>query len=159
MNWREGRYVGLSYSDYERDEYHDRVWGIGVGWGQNDRYRWGNIYLSFGNRAGGDYRRISLSQGFRVSDRLSTRVWTEYSKIGDPSPYAGTRRQTVASATYDISPERSLAGRLVHRSGKSNVYFAYRQHVRAGMDAYLIYGDPNAEDTKDTVLLKLIWPM
>ena len=157
--WRRGRYVNLGYSDYERDQYHDQVWNVGFGWKQNDLYRCGGIGLSFGNRVGGDYRYASLSQGLHLSDHLSAQLWTEYSKIGAPSPSAGTYRQTVVSAIYDITPERGVVGRLVRREGKSNAYFAYRQKVRAGMDAYLIYGDPNAEETQDTVLLKLIWPM
>ena len=159
VSWRNGRYAELDYDDYERPPYHDRTWGISYGWGRNDLYRGGGLSYTFGKRVGGDYRYVSLSQGFRLSDRLSAHVWSEYSKIGDPSPYAGTSRQTVVTATYDISPERGVSGRWIRRRAKSNVYFAYRQHVRAGMDAYLIYGDPNADETKDTVLLKLIWPM
>jgi len=159
VNFRNGRSVSLDYNDYNRPPYHDRTWEISYGWGRNNLYRGGGLECSFGKRVGGDYRYVSLSQGFRLSDRLSAQVWTEYSKIGDPSPASGTYRQTVVSATYDISPERGIAGRWIRRSGKSNVYFAYRQHVRAGMDAYLIYGDPNAEDTRDTILLKLIRPL
>lgn len=45
------------------------------------------------------------------------------------------------------------------RSGKSNVYFAYRQKVRAGMDTYIIFGDPNAESTRSSLILKLVRPL
>ncbi len=157
--WRNGRSLGIGYTDNDRPPNHDRFWTVEYGWRQNDLYRAGSIECSIGKQVGGDYIYLCLEQGIRLSDRLSTQLWTEYARIDEPSVEAGTFRQTVVSANYDISPEKGIVGRLIRRSGKSNVYFAYRQRVRAGMDAYLIYGDPNAEETNDTFLLKLIWPM
>jgi hypothetical protein len=159
LNWRNGYSAGIYYSFYDRDVYHDRVWGINGGWNQNDLYQSGGFGFSLGNRVGGKYRYASLSQGFKLSDRLSASVWTEYEKISEPSPAADVGHQTVLTANYDINPERSIASRLILFEGKANIYFAYRQHVRAGLDAYLIYGDPNSRETKNTILLKLIRPI
>jgi len=159
MNWRKGYSAGVYYSDYNRTPYHDRTWGLNGGWNQKDLYRGGGLNFSFGKRVGGKYRYASLSQGFQLSDRLSLDAWTEYQKISAPSPYAGVGHQTVVTANYDINPERSIASRLIMSGGKTNVYFAYRQHVRAGLDAYLVYGDPNSRETKNTILLKLIHPI
>ena len=159
INWRKGYSAGIYMSDYNREAFHDRTWGINGGWNQNDLYRGGGIGFTFGKRVGGKYRYASLSQGFRLTDRISADVWTEYEKISEPSPAAGVGHQTVLTANYDINPERSIATRLILFGGKANVYFAYRQHVRSGLDAYLIYGDPNADKTKNSILLKLIRPI
>ena len=157
--WRNGRSLELSYTDNDRPPNHDRFYTIEYGWKQNDIYRAGGLELSLGKLVGGDYTYISLEQGTRLSDRLSAQIWLDYRRIDEPSAEAGTFRQTVISANYDITPERGFGGRLIRREGRSNVYTYYRQKVRAGMDAYLIYGDPNADETEDTLLLKLIWPM
>ena len=159
IGWRKGYSAGAYYSFYDRVPYHDRIWGLNGGWNQNDLYRSGGMSFSFGRRVGGSYRYLSVSQGFKLSDRISASVWTEYEKISDPSPAAGVGHQTVVTANYDINPERSIASRLILLGGKANIYFAYRQHVRSGLDAYLIYGDPNAEETKHSILLKLIRPI
>lgn len=159
IGWRNGRSLNLSYDDYDRPPNHDRTWGVFYGWNNNDLYRGGGVYCSFGNRVGGDYLYWSISQGMRLTNHLSAQVWTDFRRIGEPSAEAGTLRQMVLSAAYDIDPEHGIVGRLVTREGKSNLYFAYRQKVRAGLDAYLIYGDPNAEKTRSTVMLKLISPL
>ncbi|MDO8587364.1 MAG: hypothetical protein Q7T82_10015 [Armatimonadota bacterium] len=86
-------------------------------------------------------------------------VLVERERIGASSPYAGTRRQVVTTWNYDLTPEKSIGGRLVRRLGKQNLYFSYRQQVRRGMDAYLIYGDPNAEESTDRISLKIVQPL
>ena len=65
----------------------------------------------------------------------------------------------MLDAAYDITPEKGFVARWVNSTGKTNVYLAYRQRVRAGMDVYFIFGDPNADRTQNTVLLKLIRPL
>ncbi|MCX6377655.1 MAG: hypothetical protein NTU88_16760 [Armatimonadetes bacterium] len=57
---------------------------------------------------------------------------------------------------YDFDNERTLAGRLVTSGGKSSIFLAYRQRVRRGTDVYLIFGDPNADVTRNSVMLKLV---
>lgn len=159
FSWRNGRSAGLSYTGNHRLSNRDSFLTLTYGWGRKDIYRPGGIQYSFGRLVGGDYTYLSLTQGVRLSDSLSAQAWLEYSKIGEPSAEAGTARQMVFSANYDINPERGIVARLIRREGSTNLYFAYRQKVRAGLDAYLIYGDPNAEKTTDTILLKLIRPL
>ncbi len=159
LNWRNGQYLFLRHNNYHRLQFHDNYGTVEYGWGSNDLYRAGGISLNVGRRVGGSYRYYQLNQGLRLSDHLSAQVYTEYSQISAPSPYAGTNRQTILGVTYDISPEKGLLGRVIWREGKANLYMAYRQRVRAGMDAYLVYGDPNSDETKNAILLKLIRPI
>ena len=157
--FRNGRSIELSYVDNDRPPNHDRFVTAEYGWSLKDIYRAGSIEFHTGRQVGGDYRYLGFTKGFRMSDHLSTQLSLGYSHIGEPSVEAGTYRQTIVSTNYDISPERGFGGRIISQFGKSNVYFFYRQRVRAGMDAFLIYGDPNADETRNTVLLKLIRPL
>ena len=157
--WRNGRSLELSYTGNNRPPNNDRFYTAEYGWKQNDIYRGGTLGFSYGKLVGGDYRYIFLKQGARLSGHLSAQIWLDYMKISEPSTEAGTERQTVVSANYDITPEKGFGGRLVRREGESNLYAYYRHRVRSGMDVYLIFGDPNADKTRNTVLLKLIRPM
>jgi hypothetical protein len=156
---RNGRSMFLSYVDNDRPPNHDRFWKAEYGWALKDIYRAGSVELSLGRQVGGGYRYLGFTQGFRLSDRLSTQLRFGYSHIGEPSVEAGTYRQTIISTNYDISPEKGFGGRLVRQLGNSNLYLFYRQRVRAGMDAYLIYGDPNALETRNTLVVKLVLPL
>ena len=69
------------------------------------------------------------------------------------------RRQHVLIINYDITPERGLGARLVHRDGKFNAFITYRQAVRRGIDAFIIIGDPNAEKMQKRALAKVILPI
>ena len=73
-----------------------------------------------------------------------------------PSPNAYSASQLISTLAYDLDNERTLAGRLVAQKGKTNFYLAYKQRVRMGMDAYVIFGDPNAESTRSSFALKLV---
>ena len=67
-------------------------------------------------------------------------------------------RQHVVWLNFNVTPERSLGGRLVVRGGEWNGYFAFRQGVREGVDVYLIGGDPNSESFRRRGLVKFLLP-
>ncbi len=125
-------------------------------WDADDLYRESNLELALGKRAGGDYLYYSFDRGWLLTDKLSVKGSYEFSRIKPPSPEAYSSDQLIATVAYDIDNERTLAGRLISRKGKTNFYMAYKQRVRSGMDVYVIYGDPNAESTRSSLLLKLI---
>jgi len=149
-----GAYVNAGVS--RREAYRDRIISGGFSWGGRDLYRNGGVNLGFGEQAGGDYLHWSVVQGWRIADKLNVRADYEYAQIKQPSPQAFLSRQLVVSLAYDLDSERTLGGRLVSREGKANFYLAFKQRVRAGMDAYVIFGDPNAEETRSALTLKLI---
>lgn len=112
-----------------------------------------------GVRAGGDYTYYSLGQGFRPQRYLSLRVNAEYTHLEPPSEEAGHNYQTVVTASYDLTTEKSVAARLIARDVGVSLYGVYRQVVRRGMDAYVIVGDPDPARTgfASRVAVKLIW--
>jgi hypothetical protein len=86
-------------------------------------------------------------------------VGAEYSHLAPPSPDAYHAYQTVLTTTYDLTTEKCVSARMIFQDGGINVFATYRQVVRRGMDAYVLLGDPNPEQTGFTkrVALKLIW--
>ena len=73
--------------------------------------------------------------------------------------HKGRRRQHILTLNYDITPERGLGTRLIYRDSKFNALVTYRQVVRRGMDAFIIVGDPNAEEMEKRILAKVIVPL
>lgn len=100
-----------------------------------------------------------METGWPLTDKLSVRGAYQFGSIKSPSPFAYSSHQLVAGLTYDIDPEHTIAGRLVSQAGHSNLYMSYKQRVRDGMDVYVIFGEPNAESTKNVVLVKLLTPI
>lgn len=151
-----GYWVSGSVSD--RPPYNDSTVRVGYYWGQKDLYRRGGISAGTGRLAGGDYSYWSINQGWPINERLSVQGSYEFARIDAPSPDAFSSQQVVTSAAYDLDNERTIGGRLITRGGRTNVYLAFKQRVSAGTDAYLIYGDPNANETTSTLTLKLVRP-
>ena len=154
--FRNGSQVSLNLWSSSRPPYHDQVASFNLFWGGRDLFRNGGISLGIGKQAGGDYLHWSVGQGWGMSERLSVHGGYEFARIDEPSPQAFTSRQLIATIAYDLDTERTLGGRLIARSGKANFYLAYKQRVRVGTDAYVIFGDPNADSTRSAFTLKLI---
>jgi hypothetical protein len=160
--------------------YFDNDIGLGGNWNSNVPDTDGGISIQFGERAGGKHTLYLVSQRFKLRDGLVLSVSNEWSKIADPSPYAGIGRQFIGTLNYDLTSEKSIGARLVqgrslpgdpiHRPGRivlpsdtpghrRNLYFIYRQQVRRGMDMYVIYGDPNAAESIGRITVKLVEPI
>jgi len=159
LDWRNGTGTWLNVRASHRPPYHDRTFGTGYNWGGRDLYGRGGFGVSIGKKAGGDYLSLGVGQGWSINDRINLYTNYEYSRIERPSPYAYSAGQLIASLAYDLDTERTMGGRLVSTEGKSNLYLTFKQRVRSGTDIWFIFGDPNAESTRSSLLLKLIRTM
>lgn len=153
--YRSGRMLYGSINISDRPPNHDSTLDVGYSWGMRDLYGGGGISLSLGRLAGGDYLDWSVFQSFRLSGKLSLQGSYELAQIKDPSPSAFLSRQLIGTLAYELDAEHTLGGRLVNTGGRSNLYLAYKQRLRRGMDAYIIFGDPNADSTRSSVTVKL----
>lgn len=137
--------------------YNDRIYSLGAGWNQNDMYARGWVDIDFGRQAGGRSFHAQIRQGVKLGDMFRSDLSVEYLKM--TGPYARKDRQSLASFIYDLSNERSVSARVIELNGKLNLSIGFRQAVRRGEDIYLLFGDPNADSTKNRVILKLIRPL
>lgn len=157
--FRDGTSAWLSLDSTYRPPHKDRTARLSYSWGDRDLCNNGYIGIVFGRQASGDYQYYCAGQGWRLSEDWNLYSDYEWAQLEEPSPDAFSSSQFITTLSYDIDNERTVAGRFITRESKSNFYLAYRQRVRAGLDAYMIFGDPNAESTRSGVLLKLVTPL
>lgn len=63
----------------------------------------------------------------------------------------------MLTTTYDVTEEKTISARLVRADSDTNVYAAYRQRVRKGMDLLVVVGEPNADKSVSRLAVKAIW--
>jgi hypothetical protein len=163
-----GRSVSVGLSKSDRDLSHDNTKSIGLSWRADTTDKKGSLSCAVGSLARGDYLHWTISQNLRINRGLTIGLSHEQGRISEPSRFARNVQQDIAIFSYDLTPEKSIGGRIVRARGQDsvagridqhNIYFMYRQQVRRGMDAYLIYGDPNAPRSTNMVTIKLVRPL
>lgn len=159
MDWVNGVGIDIGMGITHRPPYRDQTIGMGFGWNRNDLYKSGYLDVSLGRLAGGSYLSYEIGQGWNIGDKLSLQMNYEHSRIREPSPNAYSASQLIAGISYDLNDERTIGGRLVSEEGNTNLFLTFRQRVRSGTDVWLIFGDPNADTTRSSILLKLIRPL
>lgn len=142
------------------DHFQDHTLTPSFGWGQKTLYQQGQISDTFGQIAGQSYNLLSLSQGVLVSRLFSVQInYNRQTQGGVLST------QSIATGTYRLNETQTIGSRIVSQTGAdqggglgTNVYFSFSQQVRTGLDAYLLFGDPNSPVTRGKFTLKLIRP-
>ncbi len=142
--------ANANISRYE--PYEDWTVGLQLNSKIRDRYHNYGVRFAYGRQQDADYRFIAPYMSLRPIEKFSMRFSTEFLR------HRGRRWQHVLQLNYDITSEIGLGGRFVYRDGKLNAFLTYRQVVHKGVDAFLILGDPNAEETQKRGIVKLILP-
>ena len=148
----------LTHSDYalaagwrggQFEEFSDSVFSIGLRARASDRFNNVGITYNWGEQAGETIHRISGNLNLRAygfTAGLTSQIQWHFER----------RSQQILTFTYDFSPALSLGSRLIWRSEHVNVYFALRRSGYAGMDFFIILGDPNALEFKQRLVAKVI---
>ncbi len=159
ISFRNNTGIGIWHCHGRRLEDRNDIWSVNCSWRHTDLYRRGRIGYSWGKQGGADYRFISLSQGLKLSDRLSMQISGELLDMDYPAGSGKDdvrREQAYASAVYDITPEKGLGLGFRFREGHSNLFCTYRQEVRRGLDIFVLWGDPNSLSTENRLSFKLL---
>ncbi len=69
----------------------------------------------------------------------------------------GLIQQHIVTANYELSPTRSVGGRVVVQNSDTNAYLFYHNSGGKGTEFYLILGDPNALRTVKSVQAKFVF--
>ena len=148
----------LTHSDYsvsatwhggQFEEFTDSLFGIRLGARASDRFNNVNISYTWGEQAGETIHRISGNLNLRAygfTAGLSSQIQWHFER----------RYLQILTLTYDFSPALSLGSRLIWQAEHANVYFALRRSGYAGMDFFIILGDPNALEFKQRLVAKAI---
>lgn len=143
--------LGFSKGGYE--EYRDWTLRLKVIGNVENQHRRYGLGASYGRREDADYAFLAPFVNFRFQEKLSLGLSSQFLW------HKENRRQYLLTLNYDITPERGLGARLVHRDGDFNAFVTYRQAVRKGIDVFIIIGDPNAEKMQKRALAKIIVPL
>ncbi len=148
----------LTHSDYalaagwrggQFEKFNDSVFSIGLRARASDRFNNVGITYNWGEQAGETIHRISGNLNLRAygftAGLISQVQWR-----------LGRLYQHIFTLTYDFTPALSLGSRLIWRSERVNVYFALRRSGYAGMDFFIILGEPNALEFKQRLVAKVI---
>jgi hypothetical protein len=142
----------LNVSHWKFETEWDSTVTLGVGVRVSDRFNQAGCSVSMGTQGG--RRQTLIGPGFhmRLLRKLDVGFNGAYQRLGS------TSQQYVTTMSYEISPTRSLGGRVVVTNGKTNAYVSYRNSGGKGMETYLIVGDPNAATFGSQVRLKIVQP-
>ncbi|HEY3266505.1 MAG TPA: DUF5916 domain-containing protein [Armatimonadota bacterium] len=155
--------------------FRDRIIQPTFSWRASDIYRAGKLNARIGRQAGGPYTYVELSQGVRMTDRVSGSAGVSYVRMRGAVDDINTRRVTL-SGLYEFSPERSVALRFIAGADRSasrdaptdawdrsrchlaNAFVAFRQELRKGADIFVLAGDPDpaAERIHSQIAVKLV---
>jgi hypothetical protein len=141
----------LNYDRFE--DQTDATYGIDFTSGLSNRYRQWGFFVLTGKQAD----RPSTFVGPAMSTRLFKRLDLTYS--GAIQNRNGITSQHVLTLAYELSPTRTLAGRLVRLNGVYNGYLSFRNSGGRGINSYVILGDPNATRFMKRISVKLVFPL
>ena len=157
---RPGLSLDVNYDQSRRDAFHDHAYDGSFGWGRRTLYQRGSIEDTTGRQANQPYNFFQISQGVLVTRPFSLQLNYNRLRLGDTHA-----TQAILTGNYLLSAERTVGVRIVNQAGAdqgsglgTNVYFSFGQHVRAGSDLFLLFGDPNSSKTRGKVTLKIIRP-
>ena len=148
----------LTHSDYgvsigwyggQFEEFTDSIFNIGISARASDRFNNVSVDYNWGEQAG--------ERLHRISGHLNLRAYGFTAGLSSSIQWHFKRRyQQILTLSYDFTPALSFGSRLIWQVEGINIYFALRRSGYAGMDFFIILGDPNALEFKQRLVAKVI---
>lgn len=142
--------VDVNYNKF--DQQTDQTAGLFLGLGQSNRFRRFGLRTTFGKQADKPYRFLGPSGSLRVLGHLDLIYDAGLQTLG------GERNtQHILTTNYELSPTRSLGGRIVQQNNRTNWYLSFRNSGAAGTEIFFILGDPNADQFARRAAVKFVF--
>lgn len=143
--------ASIDWQDFEGQK--DRLVTTNLEYPYNNGYR--NVYAgySFGTAATLPYRTASFGGRYRT-----LRNKLDLSLSAQTVSYQGYADQIIFTANYDLGKDQSISGRIVKAGGNIGPYIAYRKAGNRGAEYFLLVGNPNTEQFRTAVVLKVTVP-
>ncbi len=127
--------------------------GFEIHSGVSNRFRHYGLRVQLGTV--GDHQSTVL--GPIISTRLFRKLDVSYGGVIENR--LGLAQQHIVSLNYEISPVRSFGGRVVVQNSETNAYLFYRHSGAKGVETYVIFGDPNALRTVNSLQIKFVFAL
>ncbi len=148
-DWR----FGINASSNRFDDQTDETYGVSVTSGVSNRFRqWGFLAIT-GRQANEPYSFVGPTGSVRLFRHL------DVSYGGALQSFEGYQQQHIVTASYELSPTRSIGGRVVVQGADTNWYLSYRSSGARGTEVFVILGDPNAARFRQIAAVKLIFAL
>ncbi len=144
--------ANVSASAGEFLENKDHNWGAGIGFFPNDPNRSLGFEYEKGRVGGLDFNSWGVGAFYRP--QINWRLTASYSEF----ERVELERQAIVSASYDLDEFHTIAARAVLRGDLWSWYASFGQTGKKGTEYFLIIGDPNSDEFRPTVALKVLTP-
>lgn len=141
----------VDFSQFEGSD--DHTYTIGLLHPRSDPYKNVGVNYTWGRIEGAQYRNISFNTAQRFFNKLQLGLTAQFVHL------TTDQKQIIMSGTYDLGHDRALSGRLVQADHDFNAYVAIQKSGNAGMEYFLILGDPNSTKFKRSLILKITYPL
>ena len=131
----------------------DRFQSAGVTYPNDNPYRQVSAGADWGTQAELPYHTYKVGGKYRLMGKLD--LGLTYQALF----YQGYSDQIIGTLNYDMGHDRAISGRVVKQNDKLNPYIAFRRSGNAGMEYYLVVGDPNALQFRSSIILKVTYPI
>lgn len=142
---------GIDYSRFRGN--NDLVAGLGFNYPNGNPYNNINVNVDYGRQAGLIYNDESLG----LAKRFGKNLQSNFVLRGFTSGF-DHEVQAIFSAQYDLGHDHYVNTRTVKQGHDVNTYVSYQRSGAAGMEYYIILGDPNAAKTRTALVVKLVMP-
>lgn len=146
-DWR----LRLSLQHEKFDDQTDQTATLVIRSGISNRFRQWGLFMTTGKQADRPYSFIGPQVSLRTLRKL------DLAYAGAVITYEGHTQQHILTMNYELSPSRSIGGRVVVQDSNTNWYLSYRSSGERGTEIYFIIGDPNALRFREQVRMKLVF--
>jgi hypothetical protein len=143
--------LSVFVSRFEFEGVPDRTLWVEAGMNRSNRFKRFTVGYETGRRENAETRFLTIQATYRAFGGLDLGLRRSV------LDFMGRSEQTIVTLGWEMDPARSLTGRFVDRSGRQNYYLAFRNAGRAGMETFVILGDPNASEFRRRLSVKLVW--
>lgn len=153
VSLRSNYFINLGLSREKFQDNDDVTYNFYLQYPRSDPYRGWFVGLNNGHRAGHTYQAVSAGFNYRPVKKLQLNA--SYQQV----THFTRDSLTQLSANYDLDEFDSVGGRAIQRGDDLNYYLAFRRTGNTGAEYYLIFGDPNAQKFKPSIVLKAVFPV
>ncbi len=153
INLRQGLKVTYLHDQPNFEGEKDHLDSLTVAYPSTNPYRNLSIGSDWGTQAVLPYHTVRIKGAYRTLGKLDLNL--SYEGVN----YQGFTDQVILSANYDMGRDRAITGRIVKQGTQINPYIAFRRSGNAGAEYFLILGNPNTDQFKTALVLKVTYPL
>jgi hypothetical protein len=139
------------FSQFEGSD--DHTYTVNIQKPRHEPYRnWVSSY-TWGRIDDAAYSSIAVGSNYRPVNKLQLSLSTQFVH------HVTDDKQLILGGNYDLGNDRAISGRVVETGSNLNAYVALQRSGGAGIEYFLILGDPNALTFRRSLILKMTFPL